>query len=95
MELFVIIIFGIIMTKSPNPVAAENLVGTAASCVPLVLIKSSLWMGFGIGSVENFLREGFSSPFNRTHMKQLLILISYGKYFIGKTKSICIIWEKI
>lgn len=59
MELFVIIIFGIIMTKSPNPVAAENLVGTAASCVPLVLIKSSLWMGFGIGSVENIFKGRF------------------------------------
>lgn len=41
MELFVIIIFSIIMTKGPNPVAIKNIVGTAASCVPIVLIKTS------------------------------------------------------
>lgn len=53
MELFVFIIFSIIMTKGPDPVTAKNLVGMAAGWVSLVLIKGSLsmWFGHRIGSV--------------------------------------------
>lgn len=47
MELFVFIIFSIIMTKGPDPVAAENPVGMAAGWVLLALIKSSLQTWFG------------------------------------------------
>lgn len=47
------------MTKGPNPVAVKNIVGTAASCVSIVLIKSFLCMGFGIGSVENIFKRRF------------------------------------
>lgn len=47
------------MTKGPNPVAVKNIVGMAASCVPIALIKSFLWMGFGMGSVENIFKGRF------------------------------------